>query len=310
MPKARFNHAFFYRALAVLLGVAGLAWGVHWVQMRRHASGQLARAAQAERDGDAKELLAALNRYLEFNPGDTPTRARYGMALASQAKTPAARWRALQVLNTVLLRDPRQSEARAKAAELSLSLGEAGDAVRYLEPALAVFPRRADWHDLHSRIREALGQDLQAVAALERVLELEPGRIPVAVRLAGICHSRLRQPAKAARVLDDMVKKSADRSSALLARATFLGMHGQPDEAAADLARAIQEDDKRADLRIAWAKLSADRGDLEESAGQWRVATKLAPGDPEAWLGLAWIERERGNLPAAIAELEKALSHV
>ncbi|MBY0231487.1 MAG: tetratricopeptide repeat protein, partial [Gemmataceae bacterium] len=310
MPKASFNHRFFWRALAVLLGAAGLAWGVHWAQMRRHASGQLARADAAERDGDHKELLASLSRYLDFKPEDTPARARYGIALARHARTAAARQKALQVLATVLLRDSRQSEARAVAASLALDLGEPGDALRYLEPALEAFPQRADWHELHSRIREAAGQHLHAAASLQKVLELEPGNVPASARLAELLHSRLRQTGQAERVLDEMVKKASDRPAALVARARYRARHGQPEEAEADLKRAIEEDEKRAEARMELARLSAERGHLDEAAVQWRAAARLAPDDPEAWLSLAWTERERGDLPAAAAELEKGLERL
>src|SRR5688572_148594 len=108
MENTRFNLRL---ALWLLVGLftAGVAvWTIYVFQMRRHATGQLALAAQAESEGDAAAQLAALGRYLDFVPNDIPTRARYALVLASSATTPRAKMRALQALEQVLLRDPRQ----------------------------------------------------------------------------------------------------------------------------------------------------------------------------------------------------------
>ena len=90
-----------------MLGVGGLVFVLHSFQMKRHAAGQLELAEQASEGDDAREFLAALQRYLSFDPSNKEVRARYALALADRATDTRRRWRALQVLRQVIAEDAR-----------------------------------------------------------------------------------------------------------------------------------------------------------------------------------------------------------
>jgi predicted Zn-dependent protease len=307
MARGPFNTRFATRLGLGLLALGLMVWAAHAVQMRRHAAGQLALADRAEAEGDVEGQIAALSRYLELAPWDTATRARYGLVLARQANNPRSRARALQVLHQVLLRDPKQTDARAKAAELAAALGEATEALRLLAPALAERPDDAALHVQNAHLLLEAGQDIQAAAALQRALELEPKRMAEWLLLAELLHVKLRQPRQAAQALEAMVREAANRPEALLSRGRFRAAHGQGAAAAEDFQQAIQLEGENATYRQAWADLSVERGDLSTAAAQYRKAAELAPTLPEAYLGLAWCLRELGQPKEAIAALEAGL---
>jgi tetratricopeptide (TPR) repeat protein len=310
MAAARFNYRLVVFLVASLAGLSALIWFIHNYQVRRHAAGQLALADRAEADGDTDEQIAALGRYLEFNPSDTATRARFGLALASVARTRAGRVRALRVLNQALLRDPDNHAARTRAAELSADLGETADALKYLGPVLDSRPDDADLHVLHARVLQQAGQDIQAAAALERALALEPARIPEAVQLATLLQGRIRNPRQARRVIDHMVRNNNASPASLLERAKFLVAQNLPEEAITDLQAAISRAPNAAPPRLAWAGLAAARGDLETARVQYEKAIRLAPDSAEAHLGLAWVLRELGHPAKAASALEAGLKRL
>jgi predicted Zn-dependent protease len=307
---SRFNFRLVLLLVTGLVGISALIWIVHRYQLYRHAAGQLAIADQAEADGDTDELIAALRRYLDFNPSDTATRARFGLVLASVATTHSGRLRALYVLNQALLRDPDHFPARTKAAELCADLGETADALKYLEPVLDARPDDPDLHALHARILQLVGRDGQAAEALERALELAPARIPEAVQLATLLQGRIGNPRKARRVIDRMVRNNDASPASLLERAKFLITQNQPAEALTDLQAAISRAPKNPDIRIAWADLAASRGDLETARVQYQKAIDLAPDRPEPRLGLAAAERELGHPEKAAKVLEAGLKRL
>lgn len=296
--------------LGLGLGIVLTGTAVHFVhgwQMGRHAREQLARADAAREDQDAAEQLAALGRYLEFNPGDSAARIRHGLLLAEQATTPQARRRALQVLTLALVRSPSAHDARATAAHLALQAGEPEEAVRLLAPALAQQPDRADWHELHARTLLALDREADAAAALERVLELRPADVSATSRLAELYQTRLRRAPRADEVLDRLVKQAADRPAALVVRARFRARHGRGKEAVADAEQAAKLAPRDLPARVAWAELAEAIGDEDTAAVQWRVARDLAPSRPELTLGLARALRDRDE---AGRVLEDGLKHV
>src|SRR5215510_14228372 len=76
MKNYRLNRPWLAGTAVVCLAAAALTHAAHGWQMRGHARGQLALADQAEEDGRADDLAAALGRYLGFAPGDPAARAR------------------------------------------------------------------------------------------------------------------------------------------------------------------------------------------------------------------------------------------
>jgi tetratricopeptide (TPR) repeat protein len=266
----------------------------HRFQMYRHGQAELRQAEQAEQEKDVAEQLASLGRYLQFAPSDSAIRARYGLLLATHATSRREKWRALQVLVSTLLKDPGHAELRIKAAELALELGDAEDALRYLAPEVSRQAEDPAWHELHARILQALGYEVEAAAALEVALSLDPGRVGAATRLASLYHDRLRRPQRAEEALNRLVLESPDRAGALVARARFRAARGQYDDALADLQHAVQIDPQHLLARVSWAEL-ADRSGDPSALDQWQKAWEIAPDRPELSLALARCLREHGN---------------
>src|SRR5262249_34988074 len=104
--------------------LVALTFFVHWLQTGRIARALLAQADRAEQQGELADTARYLSRYLELEPDDIETRARYGRTIADErlAVTPRARARALFVLEQVLAKLPDRRELRLRLVRIALEL--------------------------------------------------------------------------------------------------------------------------------------------------------------------------------------------
>ena len=123
--RKRFNVRFALYLLVTLIVVAVGTHFLHAYQVRRNAGGFLARADQAEQDGQLSQAADYLGRYLSFNPDDLDTQARFGMLLADErvSQSPRAKYRAMMALERVLLRQPDRHDLRRQSVRLAVALG-------------------------------------------------------------------------------------------------------------------------------------------------------------------------------------------
>ncbi|MFQ3650693.1 MAG: tetratricopeptide repeat protein, partial [Gemmataceae bacterium] len=165
------------------------------------------------------------------------------------------------------------------------------------------------WHELHARILQALDREVEAAAALERCLALDPGRVPAATLLATLYHERLRRPSRAEATLERLVECSSDRAGALVARARFRVKHQQEKEALTDLNQAIQLNPDHLLARVSRAELADRLGD-PIAIDHWQHALRLAPDRPELVLALAKSLRENGRDASAADVLRAGLTRL
>src|SRR4051794_25863324 len=98
----------------ILIVVAGILGGtvhlVHGYQVRRNARVLLTRGLKAEEAGDLGQAANYLQRYLGFAPGDDEALIRYGQVLDRTAQTPREQWRAFEVLDQAVGRQPGRDD--------------------------------------------------------------------------------------------------------------------------------------------------------------------------------------------------------
>ena len=308
-PVRRLNFRFLSRLLLVILAVGVGVWLLHRLQIYRHGQSELRQAEQARENADIREQLSALARYLSFAPHDIPVRARYGLLLAQQAESRRDKWRALQVLYSTMLIDPGNIALRLKTAELSLELGDPNEAMRSFAPELSRQAESPAWHELHARILLALDREVEAAAALERCLKLDPGQVRAATQLATLYHERLRRPSRAVDTLERLVEQSKDQAGARVARARFRAAHAQLDEALADLKEAVKIQPDHLLARVTWAEIADRRAD-PIAIEQWQQALRLAPDRPELALALARSLRDVGHNQGRESERDREAATV
>jgi tetratricopeptide (TPR) repeat protein len=308
--RKRLNVRLLLRSGLALLVLAVVAHAVHAWQMGRHARGQLAQADLAEKEGRQDDLLLALNRHLIFDPDNDEVRARYGLALASAARTPRTRWGALEVLREVLIRLPGRADVRRKAADLALELKQYAEAARHAEVLRRNKPDDVELQLLLARCALGQGSALRARTALESAVRLEPGHIEANTLLALLLLQRFDRPRLATQVLDRLVRRRPRDPKVYLARARYRAGHGAVEKAEEDLALARVLAPRDLDILAESASLAWQRGHPETAREHWARAVRHHPAQARAYLGLARVQRHCGQDHEALRCLRKGIKKI
>jgi predicted Zn-dependent protease len=296
-PRLRLN----VRALKILLALVVLAIPAVWLTMGIPAGSVrrevLAQAKGLEEAGKGDLATRHLERYLASHPDDIEVVDALARVLSRDANSPAQLLNAAKYLEQAIRLDPKNAkrqDTRRDLADMYIKyadfsrMGTAGrndDADgRYLA-AEAIARKRIDLgaagaadHLLLARALEGMTASGNEDALKKAVDEYEvahrgdPGDVVAAERLAKLYEERLKKPAEAARVLDE------------LARA-------KPESARVHLVRFAH-----------FARLR----DKEKSRKELDEAVRLAPKDPDILLIAAGEALRRGE-PAAARALLAAL---
>jgi tetratricopeptide (TPR) repeat protein len=127
----KINGKFFLVLLVGTAVVAGAVFGIHLVQYQRIAQALLWQARHAEEQHQLERTGLFLSRYLEFNPRDDAEKARLASLWASDAFAEhlRARFRAVRLLDDVLIRETQRTDLRRLLVKTALDLaGKAGNA--------------------------------------------------------------------------------------------------------------------------------------------------------------------------------------
>lgn len=293
--------------LVLLASIAVTALAMHRVQMGRQARSLKVKAEQAQAEGRLADTLRTLQRYLVFAPEDNEARAHYGEIIEQLASSDHERWRAVEVYEQVLYREPSRRDVRRRLARLALSLGWTGEARAHLEILIREQPDQAELYTWLGQCQEEAGEYAQAVVSYEKAIGQDIGQIEASVRLALLLQDRLDQSEKAERVLDELVRRSDRSAEAYLARAIQRLRHGRLPESERDLekARELSGNDPR--LLLALADLACRRGRWNEARRWLREGRAREPGNLALHLALATLERQHHQPREAIACLREGL---
>lgn len=300
-----------YRLLSFLLVVGilgiGAAFLIHAGQMRRHAHTLMSRARQAETEGRLDEAMRSLQRYLVFAPEDNAARARCGEMMEELAASNHERWRAVEVYQQVLYREPSRRDIRRRLARLALRLGWTLEARAHLEMLLNEQPGQGDLEYWLGQCQEEAREYSQAAASYQSAIHDDPGQVEAYIRLALLYQDRLDQPENAEHVFDELVRNNGKSAEAYLARAIQRMDRGALTEAARDMDRArdLAPDDAR--VLLTASELERRRGRWDEARrclerGRRQQPSRLAPH-----LALAALELQRNRPREAIACLRQGL---
>jgi tetratricopeptide (TPR) repeat protein len=182
----------------------------------------------------------------------------------------AARWDdALVVYLDSLMKDPTQPELWLRVADIQARLGQDGEALRAIEQAAAMEPSSAAIQYRLSQAYAAAGQAPLALQAIERALVLSPGAI-------------------------EYLKAHATL-------ATWAGKYGRAQESYRRLCVLLPSETT---LPLDLARVSAWAGSTDEAARAYRKYLQAHPEAGPVWLELAKTESWRGNFPGAAEVLE------
>ena len=292
----------------------------------------LGESLQAYRSGD---LLVALAQYpATEQPGSDAERVYYAglllgvgqvepaeTALASLSVTNASSQpqriaAALRQLISAVKRQPNPAVVRPQLATefLANSYYEQSRAIPGISlPAALDSARQAatnspDFGFAWERVAElefSFGRTDRALDALNKSLALAP-RNAQALALKGFLLAAQNHTSEAVGWFDRALAVDSALGNAWLGRGLCRIRRGDMVGGREDLLVAAALEPQRAELRSYLGKAYADAGDYPRAARELRLAEKLDPNDPTAWLYSALLNQENNRINDAIRDLEKS----
>ena len=146
-----------------------------------------------------------------------------------------------------------------------------------------------------------------AIAAFERVLELEPNDAQAHYNLA---RAQIETGAldQAEAHLRAAIAAWPEFFDAHLNLAILLGRSGRGEEAAEHIERAVAIDPEHLPTRMLHARVLAERGDQRAAMAELEAIVALDPASIDARLALAQLHLEAGEVDAAKRQLEQVLT--
>lgn len=296
---------------AAMLGVG--AHLVHGFQCRRNANDLFERAKAAEEEGELKQTVSDLSRYLSLVPDDMDGMARFAMALDELASTPRERAQAYLAMEKVLREAPARQDVRRRLARLGMEGGRFADAADHLKILLKSSPDDAELHQWLGRCLERQGKYDEAVKEFRAAITHAPEQLENYIRLARLLRDRLDDPSNADALIDQMVASNEDSAKAYLWRASYRRVQktdatAKRDEIATDVNRALELDATDADVLLVAAQWAEARGEFAEALERARVGLEYHPQDVRMYWTCARLELRAERPQHAIAHLHQGLA--
>ena len=227
----------------------------------------LAVAIEALRRGDIDAAIALATRFVQQSPTVALGHEVLGTALLAKRNFADAE----RELNEALRLEPSSAGAMMRLGFLALARGDPRKAEDWFRRSIAVNPALADSRRGLTLALLRQGQVERAITEAQAWEQKSGEQDPAAKYLLAAIYHEIGRPSEAERILDQILAKSPDFSGAVVLQGIVKLELGKVPEAAQLLQRAI------------------DR----------------LPGSPWARLGLAVVQRTRGQLDASRTELEK-----
>ena len=215
--------------------------------------------------------------------------------------------RPLSVLDRILSQDPENAEVLRRAMQLNLRRQLYSDTLSRANELLKVKPDDAEAYQYVGRCEEFRNNYTEAATAYRESIKLDPKEVETYALLASLLRTRLTQPEEADKVMDEMVAANDDSALAHLGRALYLLENDRTDDAATDVARAVELDPNDPDTLLGATMIARQRSDWAEIKRLLEPALEKYPADPRFPLNLAQAEAVSGDLDRAIAVLDRGL---
>jgi Flp pilus assembly protein TadD len=194
-----------------------------------------------------------------------------------------------------------------QAAAASRAAGMVGDAVDFLQRALAIDPHRPGALIMQAEVLDALGDDAGALHALEALLFLPEVSLPIVLRSLHLC-VRMSAIGHAQRILDRSLNELPDSEELLLVHAKILELGGKDDRALAVYRRLLTIDYDNPHVLACLGCLYERRGELASALRVLHAAYRLSPRDSRAEVNLAIVLEKLGRPDEAERHLRNVVA--
>jgi tetratricopeptide (TPR) repeat protein len=286
--------------IVAFIGSAGWFF-LHRFQAKRHVAALLDMATVAEAQGRPDRAARFVGLYLSLGGGDSAARIRYADLLEQQAGTAKALHRVMEVREQLLLDQPDNHDIRRRVVSAGLRLRLFDDTLRHVKILHEAFPKDGTIDYQLGLCLQGRGEDEKAAKSYEDAVEHAPNQIEAYDHLARLLHDRLDQPAKADKVMDDLVKKNQSSFQAYLVRADYRQTFGFAlPKVEEDLKEARRLAPDNADVLLASERVARGTGNLEEARVYLKHATDKHPEDRRVYTAWAVQESAAGHVPEAL----------
>ncbi len=294
---------------------------VEAMRQRPEAAGHLAKALEMDRRGAGARLAVAWLaraagdvRRMELALADLAPGEGEGKLVALEQATLALRRAdvagAVKRLDTWVAGDPGRGERQLRAGEHLLAHGQCGPATRRLRREVSERPRAEAFRSFGWALLLCGHEPIRAAGAFQAALNKDPNDDGAKVGLAWALLGLRREPEAlvlAAGTLDELLGRSPDQASALLARAEVHRRQGDLDGAGALLARVPAEHPARAEADSLLARLAVDREDPYAAVRSVRELMKRRPDSVHLRFNLALAYVRAGRSGEARRTLDEGL---
>src|SRR5262249_35147328 len=135
------------------------------------------------------------------------------------------------IYEDVLRQAPNRHDIRRRQAKVALTLGRYGDAIEHINRLLTeASAEDSELEHLLASCYVLKNDDEQAVEWYQKAIEHDPKQVTSYVALAEILRTRLKDPARADLVMEQLVQRNQDNAQARLARAKYLQQRGSAED--------------------------------------------------------------------------------
>jgi cellulose synthase operon protein C len=276
--------------LATILVAALSIFFIQRYQVVRMDRSVLARAAQAEKDGNFEEAVRFYQEHFEVVPDDQDAKLKYGDVLLKGTKNLAHQKQAAQLYAQIVTRSPANKDVRRRLAELTVEIGDYNEARQHLELLLKSEPNDGALHFLLGRCREAIDPDRAVDSFNEAIKNNAPQRLEAYSRQATLLRTRHNKSK------DGAVKVEADKVIEEANQAIEAMVASDPENYQVYL--------ERGRYRRQFGRTPEERKGAKDD---FQVALKKGPNDPKVYTELAALARSSKNDEEARQVLEAGL---
>ena len=217
--------------------------------------------------------------------------------------------KAVDVLELLVLKEPRNGDARLLLGTLLASKANLADALTQLKEAVRLMPNSAEAHNTLGEALNSAKETKQAQQEFEKAVQPNPKLAQAQCNL-GMALGEFGDLAGAAQHLDlaiQLMGQTANTAMPHYYRAKVYTPEGHTDKAAAGLRSAIR---LKPDLAAAWSDLGRALKAQQDDAGAFAAFQRAATLDPQdasaqARLGAEYLHRKQPH--EAVTHLQKAL---
>jgi tetratricopeptide (TPR) repeat protein len=274
----------------------------------RHLPHHLALGEAYLQVGDSHHAIRALEHAVRIAPKQIEPYLALAYAYLSHGDVA----RAAASAESAIAVAPDQIAPWLLRAEIALQLDDPRGAQKRAEAALRLKPDDPASLHLLARTLDKLGRPGDALAVLEKAIPLAPDPLPLLIERVRLLRSH-RGPEAALAAWGELAAHYPDEPAVLAPLAQSQAAAGQKEAATRTAQRALRrsaalQPQEQAGLHHLLGRLHWQAGQLDQAIHQLSEATRLAPGEAEAYLDLGSVQQERRQQAMALQTYQKAIA--